>query len=92
MIFITVMMTALFLSLAVTAKEVKFDIDYEQSFESFPQEKTMKSKRSFQKWKSLPNSGNNSFKGSRSKKWTKDMNSDILHINNNYLPKLPKEL
>ncbi|KAJ9170281.1 hypothetical protein P3X46_018401 [Hevea brasiliensis] len=33
----------------------------------------------------------NSFKGSRSKKWTKDLDSDILLINGNPLPQIPEE-
>ncbi|KAG2704006.1 hypothetical protein I3843_06G154300 [Carya illinoinensis] len=52
-----------------------------------------KSKRALQKWKSFPNrGGNNTYKGgSRSKKWTKEMYSDILQIDGNPLPKLPQE-
>ena len=69
-------------------KDVSVDIDGAKP----PQEKTLKSKRSFQKWKSFPNSANNSYRsGSRSKKWTKDMYSDILQIDGNPLPKLPEE-
>ncbi|PON83378.1 CBS domain containing protein [Trema orientale] len=69
-------------------KDVRVDIDGEKP----PQEKVLKSKRSLQKWKSFPNSANNSYRsGSRSKKWTKDMYSDILQIDGNPLPKLPEE-
>lgn len=69
-------------------KDVRVDIDGAKP----PQEKTLKSKRSFQKWKSFPNSANNSYRsGSRSKKWTKDMYSDILQIDGYPLPKLPEE-
>lgn len=69
-------------------KDVRVDIDGEKP----PQEKKLKSKRSLQKWKSFPNSLNNSDRsGSRSKKWTKDMYSDILQIDGNPLPKLPEE-
>lgn len=69
-------------------KDVRVDIDGEK----LPQEKVLKSKRSLQKWKSFPNSANNSYRsGSRSKKWTKDMYSDILEIDGNPLPKLPEE-
>ena len=68
-------------------KEVKVDIDGEKP----PKDKTLKSMRALQKWKSFPNSGNNSFRSSRSKKWTKDLDSDILHLNGNPLPKLPEE-
>lgn len=68
-------------------KDVKIDVDGDKP----PLEKSLKTKRSLQKWKSFPNSGNNSFKGSRSKKWTKDMYSDILQIDGSPLPKLPEE-
>ncbi|WOH04841.1 hypothetical protein DCAR_0624253 [Daucus carota subsp. sativus] len=68
-------------------KDVKIDVDGEKP----PLEKSLKTKRSLQKWKSFPNSGNNSFKGSRSKKWTKDMYCDILQIDGSPLPKLPEE-
>ena len=68
-------------------KEVKVNIDGEKP----PKDKTLKSKRPLQKWKSFPNSGNNSFRNSRSKKWTKDLDSDILHLNGNPLPQLPEE-
>lgn len=68
-------------------KEVKVDIDGEKP----AQEKTLKNRRPLQKWKSFPNTGSNSFKGSRSKKWTKDIDSDILHINGNPLPQIPEE-
>ncbi|KAM6553099.1 hypothetical protein CsatB_013861 [Cannabis sativa] len=71
-----------------SAKDVSVDIDSERP----PLEKVLKSKRSLQKWKSFPNSGNNSYRsGSRSKKWAKDMYSDILEIDGNPLPKLPEE-
>ncbi|XP_059445225.1 DUF21 domain-containing protein At2g14520 [Corylus avellana] len=69
-------------------KEVKISIDGEK----LSQEKTLKSKRSLQKWKSFTNGANNSYRGgSRSKKWSKDMYSDILQIDGNPLPKLPEE-
>ncbi|KAL8097347.1 DUF21 domain-containing protein At2g14520-like [Apium graveolens] len=68
-------------------KDVKIDVDGDKP----PLEKSLKTKRSLQKWKSFPNSGNNSFKGSRNKKWTKDMYSDILQIDGSPLPKLPEE-
>ncbi|VVA15581.1 PREDICTED: DUF21 domain-containing [Prunus dulcis] len=72
-------------------KEVKVDIDGEKPL----QEKILKSKRSLQKWKSFPNtnSANNSYRtGSRSKKWTKEIYSDILQIDGGEpLPKLPEE-
>ncbi|KAM7482388.1 hypothetical protein LguiB_006971 [Lonicera macranthoides] len=62
-----------------------------------PQDKTVKTKIPIQRWKSFPNNGGNnsfkggSFKGSRSKKWAKEMYSDILHLDGNPLPKLPEE-
>ena len=68
-------------------KEVKVDIFGEKP----PKNKTLKSKRPLKKWKSFPDSANNSFRGSRSKKWTEGMASNILHINENSLPKLPEE-
>ncbi|KAJ8769773.1 hypothetical protein K2173_007633 [Erythroxylum novogranatense] len=72
-------------------KEVKLDIDGRKPFEKATKEKSLKSKRSFQKWKSFPNSGNNSNRSSSSRKWTKDLDSDILDININGLPKLLEE-
>ncbi|CAI9294488.1 unnamed protein product [Lactuca saligna] len=64
-------------------KEVRIDVDRENS---------LRAKRSFQKWKSFPNNGNNSNRGGyRSKKWSKDMYSDILEIEGKPLPKLPEE-
>ncbi|XP_023763043.1 DUF21 domain-containing protein At4g33700 isoform X2 [Lactuca sativa] len=64
-------------------KEVRIDVDRENS---------LRAKRSFQKWKSFPNNGNNSSRGGyRSKKWNKDMYSDILEIEGKPLPKLPEE-
>ncbi|KAK9941727.1 hypothetical protein M0R45_007422 [Rubus argutus] len=70
-------------------KEVKVDIDGEKPLH----EKMLKSKRSLQKLKSFPNSGsNNSYRsGSRSKKWTKEIYSDILQIDGESLPKLPDQ-
>lgn len=71
-----------------SARDVKIDIDGEKP----PQEKVLKTKRPLQKWKSFPNSSNNLYRtGSRSKKWTKDMYSDILQIDGYPLPKLPEE-
>lgn len=70
-------------------KEVKVDIDGEKPLH----EKIVKSKRSLQTLKSFPNSGsNNSYRGgSRSKKWAKEIYSDILQIDGESLPKLPDE-
>ncbi|KAJ6310349.1 hypothetical protein OIU76_015139 [Salix suchowensis] len=76
-------------------KEVKVDIDGEKPPKDKtlkpPKDKTLKSKRPLQKWRSFPDSANNSFRGSRSKKWTEGMAANILHINENSLPKLPEE-
>ncbi|KAI4367538.1 hypothetical protein MLD38_023267 [Melastoma candidum] len=72
-----------------TVRDVKVDIDGER-----PQkEKIRKTKRSLQKWKSFPASGmkKNNPVGSRSKKWSNYMYSDILQIDGNPLPKLPEE-
>lgn len=68
---------------------MKIDIDGDKPLH----EKILKSKRSLQKWKSFPNnsSKNLSRSSSRSKKWTKDIYSDILKIDGNPLPKLPEE-
>ncbi|XP_071721689.1 DUF21 domain-containing protein At2g14520-like isoform X2 [Rutidosis leptorrhynchoides] len=67
-------------------KEVRVDIDGEKTVQ------VVKSKRPVQKWKSFPNSANNSYRdSSRSKKWAKEMYSDILHIDGSPLPKPPEE-
>ncbi|KAJ4963879.1 hypothetical protein NE237_023818 [Protea cynaroides] len=52
-----------------------------------------KNKRSLQKWKSFPSSRNSSYRGGtpRSKKWTRDINADVLQIDDNPLPKLNEE-
>ncbi|KAK6121002.1 hypothetical protein DH2020_045256 [Rehmannia glutinosa] len=71
-----------------SAKDVRVDIDGEKP----SSDKNVKTKRPLQKWKSFPNNGSNSFKSAnRSKKWTKNMYSDILQIDGNPLPKLPEE-
>ncbi|KAK4438029.1 DUF21 domain-containing protein [Sesamum alatum] len=60
-----------------SVKDVRVDIDSEKNYT----DKSVKPKRPLQKWKSFPNNGNISFKGTpRSKKWTKNMYSDILEI------------
>ncbi|KAJ0697169.1 putative CBS domain, CNNM, transmembrane domain-containing protein [Helianthus annuus] len=65
-------------------KEVRVDVDGDQKT---PLEKSLKSKRSFKQWKSFPGKGNNSFKGNfSSKKWNKEMYSDILEIDGKPLP------
>ncbi|XP_031256913.1 DUF21 domain-containing protein At2g14520-like [Pistacia vera] len=72
-----------------SVRDMKIDIDGEKP----PQEKVLKSKRSLQKWKSFPNNSSRNLckTSSRSKKWTKEMYSDILQIDGNPLPKLPEE-
>lgn len=69
-------------------KDVKINIDGEKP----PQEKVLKSKLTLNKWKSFPAGSNNGYRcSSRSKKWSKDIYSDILQIDGNPLPKLPEE-
>ncbi|KAF2543158.1 hypothetical protein F2Q68_00028926 [Brassica cretica] len=67
-------------------KEVQVDVDGEGT----PQERMLRTKRSLQKWKSFPNRAS-SFKRSKTKKWSKDNDADILHLNGNPLPKLAEE-
>ncbi|EYU18356.1 hypothetical protein ABFS82_02G048800 [Erythranthe guttata] len=70
-----------------SVNDVRVDIDREKSMDS-----SVKTRRPLQKWKSFPNNGNDSFKGTpRSKKWTKNMYSDILQLDGSPLPKLPEE-
>lgn len=66
---------------------MKIDIDGDKP----TLDKNEKTIRPLQKWKSFPNMGSNSFKGTPRKKWTKNMYSDILQIDGNPLPKLPEE-
>ncbi|GAA0172281.1 ion channel [Lithospermum erythrorhizon] len=69
-------------------KDVRLDIDREKP----TQQKILKTQLSLHKWKSFPNSGNNSFKNiSKSKNGAKEMYSDILQINGKPLPKVPEE-
>lgn len=58
--------------------------------ERSPQEKKLK-RRSLQKWKSFPNRANSLKAGSRSKRWSKDNDADILQFNEHPLPKLAEE-
>nr|XP_043623493.1 DUF21 domain-containing protein At4g33700-like [Erigeron canadensis] len=65
-------------------KEVRVDVDGDQKT---PLEKSLKAKRSFKQSKSFPGKGNNSFKGNfSSKKWNKEMYSDILEMDGKPLP------
>ncbi|XP_040964258.1 DUF21 domain-containing protein At2g14520 isoform X3 [Gossypium hirsutum] len=66
--------------------EVRVDMDADKH----PKEKVLRRKRSL-KWKSFPATGRSFKGGSRSKKWTKGTDSDILHLNDNPLPTLPEE-
>ncbi|KAL8540486.1 hypothetical protein ACS0TY_001935 [Phlomoides rotata] len=72
---------------AAAVNDVRVDIDGEKA----TLDKNEKTIRSLQKWKSFPNTGSNSSKGTPRKKWTKNMYSDILQIDGNPLPKLPEE-
>ncbi|KAG4955819.1 hypothetical protein JHK85_042199 [Glycine max] len=70
-----------------SARDVKVDIDGEKP----PREKNLKTKMSCHKRKSFPNA-NNLNKGSpQSRKWSKNMYSDILEIDGNSIPKLPEK-
>ncbi|KAK1417573.1 hypothetical protein QVD17_26702 [Tagetes erecta] len=65
-------------------KEVRVDVDGDPKT---PVAKSLTTKRSFKQWKSFPGKGNNSFKGNfSSKKWNKEMYSDILEIDGKPLP------
>ncbi|TYJ03490.1 hypothetical protein E1A91_A12G031300v1 [Gossypium mustelinum] len=66
--------------------EVRVDMDADKH----PKEKVLRRKRSL-KWKSFPATGRSFKGGSRSKKWTKGTDSDILHLNDNPLPTLTEE-
>ncbi|KAJ4896968.1 DUF21 domain-containing protein [Raphanus sativus] len=66
--------------------EVRVDVVED---ERTPQEKKLKRRRPLQKWKSFPNRAN-SFR-SRSKRWSKDNDADILQLNGHPLPKLAEE-
>lgn len=74
-----------------SVKDVKVDIDGEKPASA--QEKNLKNKRGLQKWKSFPNSANNSYRSGtpRSKKWARDIYSDILQIDGSPLSKLAGE-
>ncbi|KAK9163594.1 hypothetical protein Syun_004496 [Stephania yunnanensis] len=56
-------------------REVRINIDGEKQ----PQEKTLKSKRPLQKWKSFPNSANSN-RGTPRKKWPRETDADVLQI------------
>ncbi|GAB4853389.1 DUF21 domain-containing protein At2g14520 [Ancistrocladus abbreviatus] len=72
---------------ADSVKEVRVVVDGEKTV----QERSLQHKRSLYKWKSFPNS-NKSNRGNRSsKKWNRDIYSDILEIDDKPLPRLPDE-
>ncbi|KAK7252238.1 hypothetical protein RIF29_36053 [Crotalaria pallida] len=70
-----------------SVKDVKVDIDGEKP----PQDKASKPKMPLHKWKSFPNTNKSNRDGTRSRKWSKHMYSDILEIDGSPLPKLPEE-
>ncbi|KAL2343894.1 hypothetical protein Fmac_005179 [Flemingia macrophylla] len=70
-----------------SVRDVKVDIDGEKP----SQEKALKPKMPLHKWKSFPNTNKSNRSGSRSRKWSKNMYSDILEIDGSPLPKLPEE-
>ncbi|OVA07271.1 CBS domain [Macleaya cordata] len=73
-----------------SVRDVRVDIDGEQQ----RQEKNLKRKISLQKWKSFSNNADNSNGGTqrtRSKKWARDIDADVLQIDENPLPKLSEE-
>ncbi|KAB1201512.1 hypothetical protein CJ030_MR0G003199 [Morella rubra] len=67
------------------ARDVRLDIQGER----YPQEKSLKSKRALKKWKSLPSDTN--VNKSKSKKWSNDFHSEVLHINDEPLLNFTKE-
>ncbi|CAE5981785.1 unnamed protein product [Arabidopsis arenosa] len=70
-----------------TVNEVRVDVDNERS----PQETKLQRRTSLQKWKSFPNRANSFKARSRSKRWSKDNDADILQLNEHPLPKLDEE-
>jgi len=54
------------------------------------EDNSQRRKTSLNKWKSFPHS-NKSIRGARSKKWNRDIYSDILEINNHTLLKPDEE-
>ncbi|CAN8327309.1 unnamed protein product [Cochlearia groenlandica] len=70
-----------------SVKEVHVDVDGELT----QQERMLRTKRSLQKWKSFPNRASSFKRGSKTKKWSKDNDADILQLNGIPLPKLAEE-
>jgi metal transporter CNNM len=56
-----------------------------------PHEKSLKSKRPLKKGKSLPSDGDINRGTSKSKKWSKDLHPEVLHISDEPLPNFTKE-
>ncbi|XP_023518289.1 DUF21 domain-containing protein At4g33700-like isoform X2 [Cucurbita pepo subsp. pepo] len=69
------------------ARDVKVDIDGE----NHPQEKSLKSKRSLKRLNTFVDRSNYHRKFSGSKKWSKDFDSEVLHIADDMLAKLTEE-
>ncbi|KAE8647526.1 hypothetical protein Csa_004030 [Cucumis sativus] len=69
------------------AKDVKVEIDGE----NHQQEKGLNTKRSLKRLNTLVDRSNSYRKFSGSKKWSKDFNSEVLHIADDLLPKLSEE-
>ncbi|KAK8522329.1 hypothetical protein V6N12_056041 [Hibiscus sabdariffa] len=70
--------------------EVKVDIDGDEHL----RESSLRRKRSLKKWQNFPIAGNSSSSlksGSRIRKWAKGIDSDILHLNDNPLPRHSEE-
>ncbi|XP_022963199.1 DUF21 domain-containing protein At2g14520-like isoform X1 [Cucurbita moschata] len=72
---------------AHAARDVKVDIDGE----NHPQEKSLKSKRSLKRLNTFVDRSNYHRKFSGSKKWSKDFDSEVLHIADDMLAKLTEE-
>ncbi|PIA25280.1 hypothetical protein AQUCO_12000020v1 [Aquilegia coerulea] len=72
------------------APDVKVDIDGEK----LPRENSVKSTKPLQKWKSFPNHGLNTHRSNsltRSKKWAREVDSDVLQIDESPLAMLNEE-
>lgn len=59
--------------------------------ENHQQEKSLKSKRSLKRLNTFVDRSNSYRKFSGSKKWSKDFNSEVLHIADDLLPKISEE-
>ncbi|QCD76633.1 magnesium and cobalt transporter [Vigna unguiculata] len=68
-------------------RDVKVNIDGDKPH----QENSLRAKLSHHKWKSFSNSNNSNRGGSKSRKWSKNVYSDILDIDGNSLQKLPEK-